>query len=72
VAIDEQLSRNSRLSCSRALITPTSFVNHDEWGDPKADPRQLVGRYGPVPAARDRLEPPYRGDRPATSIWCAM
>jgi hypothetical protein len=55
------------------MITPTSsFVNHDEWGDPTADPRRLVGRYGPVPAARDRLEPRYRGDRPATSIWWAM
>jgi hypothetical protein len=52
-------------------------------GDLKADPRQLVGRYvdaffrrsvddGPVPAARDRLKPRYRGDRPATSIWWAM
>jgi hypothetical protein len=44
VAIDEPLSRDSRPSCARALITPTSFVDHDEQGDPKADPRQLVGR----------------------------
>jgi hypothetical protein len=44
MGIDEPLSRDSRLSCARALITSTSLVNHDEWGDPKADPRQLVGR----------------------------
>ena len=27
------------------MITPASFVNTYEWGDLKADPRQLVERY---------------------------
>jgi hypothetical protein len=48
VAIDEPLSAdqqaNLRAISTRALITPTSFVNHYEWGDLKADPRRLVER----------------------------
>jgi hypothetical protein len=30
---------------SRAAITPTSFTNHYEWGDLKADPLELLHRY---------------------------
>jgi hypothetical protein len=30
---------------SRAVITPTSFNNHYEWGDLKADPLDLLRRY---------------------------
>jgi hypothetical protein len=30
---------------SRAEITPTSFTNHYEWGDLKADPLDLLRRY---------------------------
>jgi hypothetical protein len=46
VAIDQPLSADEqadlRAISTRALITPTSFVNHYEWGDLKADPRRLV------------------------------
>ena len=49
VAIDQPLSGDEqaelRAISTRALITPTSFVNHYEWGDLKADPRRLVERY---------------------------
>lgn len=49
VAIDQPLSVDEqaelRAISTRALITPTSFVNHYEWGDLKADPRRLVERY---------------------------
>ncbi|SNR92528.1 hypothetical protein [Blastococcus mobilis] len=49
VAIDQPLSvgeqADLRAISTRALITPTSFVNHYEWGDLKADPRRLVERY---------------------------
>jgi hypothetical protein len=34
-----------RAISTRALITPTSFVNTYEWGDLKADRRRLVERY---------------------------
>jgi hypothetical protein len=48
-AIDRPLSveeqADLRAISTRALITPTSFVNHYEWGDLKADPRQLVERF---------------------------
>lgn len=48
-AIDQPLSVDEqsdlRAISTRALITPTSFVNHYEWGDLKADPRRLVERY---------------------------
>jgi hypothetical protein len=49
VAIDQPLTRGEqaelRAISMRALITPTSFANHYEWGDLKADPRRLVERY---------------------------
>src|SRR3954464_5846367 len=49
VAIDQPLSAaeqaDLRAISTRALITPTSFVNHYEWGQLKADPRRLVERY---------------------------
>lgn len=49
VAIDQPLTTENqaelRAISTRALITPTSFVNHYEWGDLKADPRRLVERY---------------------------
>jgi hypothetical protein len=48
-AVDRSLSADEqsdlRVISTRALITPTSFVNHYEWGDLKADPRRLVERY---------------------------
>ena len=34
-----------RALSTRARITATSFVNHYEWGDLKADPRRLMERY---------------------------
>src|SRR3954451_21077599 len=47
-AIDRPLSVEEqaglRAISTRAQITPTSFVNHYEWGDLKADPRRLVER----------------------------
>ncbi len=49
VAIDQPLTQDEqaelRAISTRALITPTSFVNHYEWGDLKADPRRLVEGY---------------------------
>ena len=49
IAIDQPLSADEqadlRAISTRALITPTSFVNHYEWGDLKADPRRLVEHY---------------------------
>jgi hypothetical protein len=42
LSVDEQA--DLRAISTRALITPTSFVNHYEWGDLKADPRRLVER----------------------------
>jgi hypothetical protein len=48
-ALDHALARRQqselRAISTRALITPTSFVNTYEWGDLKADPRRLVERY---------------------------
>src|SRR3954471_17391913 len=42
LSVDEQA--DLRAISTRAQITPTSFVNHYEWGDLKADPRRLVER----------------------------
>jgi hypothetical protein len=48
-ALDHALNRRQqselRAISTRALITPTGFVNTYEWGDLKADPRRLVERY---------------------------
>lgn len=48
-AVDRPLddaARNAlRAISSRARITATSFVNHYEWGDLKADPRDLLKRH---------------------------
>lgn len=44
-ALDEHEVADLRAISSRASITPTSFVNTYEWGDLKADPRELVERY---------------------------
>jgi hypothetical protein len=49
VAIDQPLTEDQQAELrgisTRALITPTSFVNHYEWGDLRADPRRLVEGY---------------------------
>ena len=49
VAIDEPLTAKQmaelRSCSSRGRITPTSFVNHYEWGDLKADPVDWMWRY---------------------------
>lgn len=49
LAVDRPLSvddqRRLRTISSRARITPTSFINHYEWGNLKADPTQLLLRY---------------------------
>ncbi len=49
VAIDRPLSATARKRLraitSRATITSTRLVNTYEWGDFKADPRELVARY---------------------------
>jgi hypothetical protein len=34
-----------RAISTRAVITTTSFTNHYEWGDLKADPLKLLGKY---------------------------
>ena len=49
VAIDRPLSLSTRKRLraitSRATITSTRLVNTYEWGDFKADPRELVAKY---------------------------
>jgi hypothetical protein len=48
-AIDHALTKTEmaapRAISSRALITTTSFANHYEWGDLKADPLKLLEEY---------------------------
>jgi len=44
-ALDRRQQSELRAISTRALITPTGFVNTYEWGDLKADPRRLVERY---------------------------
>ena len=43
--LDQAAQQALRAISSRARITPTSFTNHYEWGDLKADPRDLVMRW---------------------------
>jgi hypothetical protein len=43
--LDQAAQQALRAISSRARITPTSFTNHYEWGDLKADPRDLVARW---------------------------
>lgn len=48
-ALDRPLSRAEmarlRAVSTRAVITPTGFTNHYEWGDLKADPADWMRRY---------------------------
>src|ERR1017187_3463986 len=48
-AIDYALTKTEmatlRSISTRAMITSTSFTNHYEWGDLKADPRKLLEKY---------------------------
>lgn len=48
-AIDRILTKTEvaelRSISTRAVITSTSFTNHYEWGDLKADPLKLLGKY---------------------------
>lgn len=48
-AIDRALAKSEmaalRAISTRAVITSTSFTNHYEWGDLKADPLELLERY---------------------------
>lgn len=44
-ALNQRQQSDLRAISTRALISPTSFVNTYEWGDLKADPRRLVERY---------------------------
>ena len=48
-AIDHALTKTEmaalRAISTRAVITTTSFTNHYEWGDLKADPLKLLERY---------------------------
>lgn len=48
-AIDRPLTRAEmaklRAVSTRGVITPTSFTNHYEWGDLKADPADWMRRY---------------------------
>jgi hypothetical protein len=48
-AIDHALTKTERAALraisTRAVITTTSFTNHYEWGDLKADPLKLLERY---------------------------
>ena len=43
--LDQRQQSELRAISTRAQITPASFVNTYEWGDLRADPRQLVERY---------------------------
>jgi hypothetical protein len=48
-AIDHALTKTEmaalRAISTRAVITTTSFTNHYEWGDLKADPLKLLEKY---------------------------
>ena len=48
-AIDRALTKAEmtalRSISTRAVITSTSFTNHYEWGDLKADPLKLLAKY---------------------------
>ena len=48
-AVDRPLARNEmaalRAISTRAAITATSFTNHYEWGDLKANPSKLLEKY---------------------------
>ena len=48
-AIDHALTKTEmaalRVISTRAVITTTSFMNHYEWGDLKADPLKLLEKY---------------------------
>jgi hypothetical protein len=48
-ALDRPLTRNEmaalRSTSTRAAITATSFTNHYEWGDLKANPSKLLEKY---------------------------
>jgi hypothetical protein len=48
-AVDRQLTRTEmeelRSVSTRAVITPSGFTNHYEWGDLKADPADWMRRY---------------------------
>jgi hypothetical protein len=48
-AIDRALTKAEiaelRSVSTRAVITSTSFTNHYEWGDLKADPLKLLEKY---------------------------
>ena len=48
-AIDRPLTRAEmaelRAVSTRAVIRPSGFVNHYEWGDLKADPADWMRRY---------------------------
>lgn len=48
-AIDKPLTRTEmtelRAVSTRAVITPSGFSNHYEWGDLKADPADWMRRY---------------------------
>jgi hypothetical protein len=48
-AIDQPLSKQQmqelRAISTQAEITPASFINTYNWGDLKADPRELMHRY---------------------------
>ena len=48
-ALDRPLTRNEmatlRSISTRAAITATSFTNHYEWGDLKANPSKLLEKY---------------------------
>jgi hypothetical protein len=49
LAVDRPLSEREmqelRAVSSRAVITPTRFTNHYEWGNFKGDPRAWMERY---------------------------
>jgi hypothetical protein len=48
LALDRPLTQEEMAALrdisSRAVITPTSFTNHCQWGDLKADPLELLRR----------------------------
>jgi hypothetical protein len=62
-AIDRSLTKTEmselRSISTRAVITSTSFTNHHEWGDLKADPFKLLEKYFDVFVYIANREPEY-------------
>ncbi len=81
-ALDRTLTKNEmatlRSISTRAAITATSFTNHYEWGDLKANPSKLLEKYFDAfvyvaTGERVSFKFGFRRDRSTTSCsrpWC--